>query len=597
MGNNKISTRRVNKKRCVMEWGYMVRRHIFRIMMVSVLLLAGCGSPHVKTHDLEAKSNITLKEHTKEFRKEVINVTDGIWVAVGFGVANSIMIEGDDGLIIVDTMTTSEEAETVLAEFRKISSKPVAAIIYTHNHADHILGATTFAKEGENVEVYAHDTTAYYIDRIVNVIRPVISIRGARMFGANLNKEAVENVGLGPYFGFRPGLKLETLRPTITFKDTMETTISGVKVELIHAPGETNDQIYVWLPEKKALLPGDNFYKAFPNLYTIRGTCYRDVMQWAKSIDIIRKKRPEHLVPSHSRPITGKERIFSIATDYRDAIQYVHDQTIRGMNQGLTPDEIVENVTLPAHLAKSPWLHEFYGKVDWSVRSVFSGYLGWFDGNPTNLNPLPFDERARHYVALGGGESKMTSNAETAFVNGEYQWALELTDHLLKVNKENTKAKEIRVNALTALGERQLNANARHYYLSSAVELRDGFQSKFGVAPTLRMIHSIPLESIFTSMAVNLDAEKTITLQKKVNFSFPDTNEAYSVYLRNGVAEIHPYLQKDPDITVTIDSIVWKELVAKVRNPLASFAAGEIDIDGSKLDLIEFLGYFKPVSS
>ena len=111
------------------------------------------------------------------------------------------------------------------------------------------------------------------------------------------------------------------------------------------------------------------------------------------------------------------------------------------------------------------------------------------------------------------------------------------------------------------------------------------------------MAFSTVSESIFTSMAVNLDAEKTITLQKKVNFSFPDTKEAYSVYLRNGVAEIHPYLQKDPDITVTIDSIVWKELVAKVRNPLASFAAGEIDIDGSKLDLVEFLGYFKPVSS
>ncbi|MBW1892401.1 MAG: MBL fold metallo-hydrolase, partial [Deltaproteobacteria bacterium] len=517
-----------------------MRRHIFWIMTFCVLIIAGCSRQQSKPHYLEAKSNVTLKEHTKEFRKEVINVTDGVYVAVGFGVANSIMIEGDDGLIIVDTMTTSAEAETVLAEFRKISSKPVAAIIYTHNHADHILGATTFAKEGKNVDVYAHDTTAYYIDRIVNVIRPIISIRGARMFGNNLNREAIENVGLGPYFGFKPGIKLETLRPTITFKDTMETNIAGVKVELIHAPGETNDQIYVWLPEKRALLPGDNFYKAFPNLYTIRGTCYRDVMQWAKSIDIIREKRPEYLVPSHTRPIKGEERIFNILTDYRDAIQYVHDQTIRGINQGLTPDEIVETVKLPEHLAQSPYLQEFYGKVDWSVRSVFSGYIGWFDGNPTNLNPLPFDERARRYVKLGGGEKKMTSIAETAFGNGDYQWVLDLTDHLLKVNKENAAAKEFRVKALTALGEAQLNANARHYYLSSAVELRDGFQSKFEVAPTLRMIHSIPLESIFTSMAVNLDAEKTISIQKKVNFNFPDTKEAYSVYLRNGVAEIHP---------------------------------------------------------
>ena len=166
------------------------------LMVVSVLLaLTGCGKPTVKVVDVEVDQQSSLAEHTKEFKKEVIKVTEGVWVAVGYGLANSIMLEGDEGLVIVDTMETLEEAEAVKQAFRKISDKPIKAIIYTHNHADHVFGSSAFS-EGNEVDVYAHDTTSFYIDRVVNVIRPIVSVRGARMFGSHLEGAALENAGI-----------------------------------------------------------------------------------------------------------------------------------------------------------------------------------------------------------------------------------------------------------------------------------------------------------------------------------------------------------------------------------------------------------------
>ena len=164
------------------------------------------------------------------------------------------------------------------------------------------------------------------------------------MFGTFLDDAALVNAGIGPCLGIHENSTMGLVRPTHTFEETLEQEISGVRFELVFAPGETNDQIFVWLPDKKVLLPGDNIYQSFPNLYTIRGTPYRDVNKWVESLDKMRALRPEHLVPSHTMPISGADKIYEILTDYRDAIQYVHDQTIRGMNRGLTPDELVETI-------------------------------------------------------------------------------------------------------------------------------------------------------------------------------------------------------------------------------------------------------------
>lgn len=539
----------------------------------------------------------SLKAHTEIFRKGVEKVADNVYTAIGFGLANSIMIEGADGLIIVDTMESCEAAADVLAEFRKISDKPVKAIIYTHNHVDHILGAEVFAPAGD-VPVYAHETTAYFVGRIVSKMRTVTDMRGMRMFGNFLDAQGLVNSGIGPFLNYDKDSTIGYLPPTRTFSDTLVDTVAGIEFELVHAPGETDDQIFVWLPRQRALLCGDNFYWAFPNLYTIRGTPYRSLQQWYRSIDKMRDKKPEYLVPSHSRPVIGTERIETVLRDYRDAIQFVHDQAIRGINRGMTPDELAEHITLPPHLAEAPYLQPFYGKVSWSVRSVFSGELGWFDGDSARINPLTRTEEATLLARLAGSGQALQEHAQQALEDGEYQAALHLSGHLVRLNPDNPEAKSIRVRALTALGEREENPNARHYYLTEALEIRDSFIALADAKLKSEQVRQFPLEGFLELLAVNLDPEDSAQVDQRVGMKFPDEGKACVIHVRRGVAEIRPCSpgaldDRELDILVTAKAGDFKEMLARVRNPVIAMAGFDYE-KGNAIAFARFLRMFTP---
>ena len=548
----------------------------------------------------DIKTSADLAEHSKIFKKGVEKVkgTNNIYVAIGFGLANSIMIEGKDGLIIVDTMESKEVAANVLSEFRKITQKPIKAIIYTHNHADHIFGAEVFAAEG-NPEVYAHETTLYYVNRMLNKMRPSIGVRAMRMFGNFLNKEGLVNAGIGPHLSIGPESTVGFVHPTRTFSDTLEAEVAGIKFKLVHAPGETNDHLFVWLPEQKVLMPGDNFYWTFPNLYTIRGTPFRSLQQWYQSIDKMRDFNPVVLIPSHSRPIVGSEKIQKILTNYRDAIQFIHDQSIRGMNMGMTHDELAEYVVLPPHLRSLPYLQEFYGKSSWSARSMFSGNLGWFDGDSAKLQPLTRLKQAELIARIAGGEAELMKHAREALKNGEYQAALQLTGHLVRLKPNNQQAKDIRVKALIALGEREENPNARHYYLTEALEIRDGFVARETARPTPKLLHDFPLKGYFELLAVNLNPKASADVNKIVGMKFPDINRGYTIHVRHSVAEIRPRSPEEIDrmeldIKVIAGSKAWKEMLGKIRNSVITLASFEYE-KGNTLAFASFLRMFEPV--
>ncbi|MBE7635927.1 MBL fold metallo-hydrolase [Sneathiella sp. P13V-1] len=565
-------------------------------VLAASLFLGACDDTPKQKTPVRVDANAELSAHSEEFRKEVIKVTDGIYVAVGFGLANSIMLEGDDGIVIVDTMESNAGARAVKAEFEKITDKPVKAIVFTHNHTDHIFGSGVFA-EDDTPDVYAHETTNHYIDRVVNIIQPAIYKRSMRQFGNHLPPGGVINDGIGPFLANVVGEDaLSLARPTITFDKVLKTEVAGIKMELYHAPGETADQLFVWLPEKKVLLPGDNFYKAFPNLYAIRGTSYRDVLEWSKSLDMMRDMKPDFLVPSHSRPLSGAEKIDGILTDYRDAIQFIHDQTVRWINKDLGPDEIVERVKLPDHLANSPYLKEFYGMVDWSVRSVFTGYLGWFSGNATELHPLPKGERATRMAKLASSGTSLLDATKQALGDKDYQWAAELSDNLILVSENKEEAKGLKAQALKALAETQISANGRNYYLTRSYEL-DGTVSIPPIDPSkspIKILHSLPVGNMMRAMPVNLRAEDALDENVVVAFTFPDINENYTIHLRRGVAEVRETLMENADITVTVNSLIWKEILSKRRNPAVAYAGGDIDVDGSLIDLVNFLKLFQP---
>jgi alkyl sulfatase BDS1-like metallo-beta-lactamase superfamily hydrolase len=554
--------------------------------------LFGCDSTQ-DTKIIPPLAPSDLIEHSQEFEKQVISVSEKIHVAIGYSLANSIMVEAEEGKIIIDTTGTIETGREVRTLFDRLNPYPIKAVIYTHNHGDHVFGARAFVDNSET-EVIAHETTEEYINRILGILRPIISKRSSRMFGSFFPEEAIENNGIGPFLEIgREGRQTSLVYPTKKFDESLELSISGLDIHLFHAPGETNDQIFVWIPKYKALFPGDNFYRAFPNLYTIRGTPYRDLAGWVKSIDMMRYLEPDLLIPSHSKPIKGAKEIRKHLTDYRDAIQFVHDQTVRLINKGMTPDQIANQIQLPEHLKSSPFLKEFYGTLQWSSKNVFTGYLGWFDGNPSTLNPVSEVEEAERIIKLSGGRSKIFSEAKKSLDEKDYQWALQLTDYLLLDDPSDVETKKIRTSALNFLGEMSANPNARYYYLSSAAELLPTFKEPPLLTPTKETIENLPIEIVFEILKVNLIPEQARDKNLHLSIKFTDSLKSFSLILRNGVLEVQPFEIEGSSVQIETDEVSWKEVVTGNRSLPVSMATGLLSVTGDRVSLINFFNSFR----
>ena len=431
--------------------------------LMATMLFASCISALAQEYPGREK----LRAQSNEFRKEVIRVTDGVYVAVGYSASNVILLQGDSGSIIVDTSTDAVDARAIRTAFGDLLRGPVHAIIYTHSHPDHTGGARVFAGT-DHPEIYSHQR---FLEAVPDIGRGARD--GGDQFGMALPDSLFINAGVQMQFGrVTPPTREGYLPPTRTFsEDQLSLTVAGVRLQLLYTPGETLDTISVWLPEKRVLMPGDNFFRAFPNIAPIRGARLRTPESWIASLDKMIELGPENVVPSHTRPVLGGADARAALTAYRDGIKSILDQTLDGMKRGERPDELVQRVTLPPHLADNPYLREFYGGVEWTVRGIYADRVGWFDGNATNLFPLPQKDRAAKLVALIGGPDQVLVRAREALAVRAFKWAAELADYVLANDSAHAGARRIKAQALIELGERQINAIARNYYLSSAMYL------------------------------------------------------------------------------------------------------------------------------
>ena len=409
-----------------------------------------------------------LIAHNAQFEKSVIELAPAIWTAVGYAASNVHMIEGATSVTIIDTSESTKAAENILAELQNRSDKPVGRIIYTHSHRDHISGASVFAPEAD-VPILA---SAGFSSDLIGVdetqISPNVALgrRTQAQFGIGLSPDERVSLGCGP--GDRPmeGLGAGYLEPTERIAENSTIDLDGVEAQLVMAPGETADHMAVWIPSARVLIPGDNWYHAFPNLYAIRGTPYRDFSAWAETLDMLAGLKADVLAPGHTMPVFGADKVTEVLQTTRSAILHVMRQTAKGMNQGLSLDDIAAGLTLPDDLADTPWLQEYYGKLSWSARAFATGTLGWYDGNPTHLGTLSSKTRATHMANLAGGADALMRTAEQT---DDLQWRLELCDHLIALGQP---AAILKADTMEVLADQEINATARNTYLWEARRLR-----------------------------------------------------------------------------------------------------------------------------
>ena len=451
-----------------------MHRLIFSLI-VSLIVSLLVSSSSIAQESRNATERLTRQ--AEQFQEQIIKVADNAYTAVGFSVSNVSMIVGDDGVVIVDTGMMRDDAGRIATEFRKLSDKPVKAIIFTHSHGDHTGGAAAFLGD-ERPQIWAHENFGSEARPLEAGGVTFQKVRGARQAGFKLPSEQRINNGIAPVRYPKRGAGAfasgKNIQPTHFLEGDLQTIrIAGVEFELVSSPGETNDQLFVWYPAGKVLFAGDNFYRSFPNLYAIRGTPNRSVRLWAESLGKLADNDAVALVGGHTNPILGANEVRQVLNDYRDAVQFIHDKTVEGMNRGMTPDELVEYVQLPGNLASKDYLQPFYGHPEWGVRTVFNGYLGWFDGNPSNLFRLSPKSEAERVVKLVGGVDKLLAAANDALATDDNQWAAQLADHLLAIDKNDAEARQLKADALTRLARNMVNATARNYCLTVARELRE----------------------------------------------------------------------------------------------------------------------------
>lgn len=397
----------------------------------------------------------------------VVKISEKVYFLNYFGTSNAILLVGETSCILVDAFESDYYAEEAKKEIAKITDKPVKTIIYTHQHPDHTGGAAVFADTVERV--LAHTSSAVTYGK-TELLGNVLMARLVNQFGYKLSLEEALSSGLGPIMEQKG--QARPLQVTEWIADqAVELNIDGVSLMLISAEGETEDQQFVWLPNEKIACCGDDYYASWPNLYAIRGTQYRDVSIWVNSLDKLLDLQADVVLPGHGDALIGAEKVIEIIKPYRDGINYVLEETLKGMNMGLTPDELAHTVKLPAELADLPQLQEYYGTIEWSVRGIYGGYFGWYDGNPTHLGSMPVKEKAERTIAMMGGTTPILKEIAESIEKLDMQWAAELCDILLNAEVEVAQAKAYKKEALLYLGRMTTSANGRHYYLSVAKEL------------------------------------------------------------------------------------------------------------------------------
>jgi len=541
--------------------------------------------------DVPATVNPALWRHVSILRKNgLFKLAEGVWQVRGFDLSNMTVIGGRTGWILIDPLTNRETSAAALELVnQQLGTRPVVAVIYTHSHADHFGGIRGIVspedvKSGK-VAIIApeHFTEETASENVIG--GPAMGRRASFQFGSALAPGAQGQMGSGIGTAVAAG-EITLLTPSDTITRTGETrTIDGVTLEFQMVPeSEAPAELNVMLPERRTLLIGEIATCSLHNILTPRGAQVRDALAWANYLtEAIRLygDRTETVAASHSWPHFGKEEVRTYLTLQRDNYKYLHDQTVRLMNKGLTQAEIAEALIPPPALTNEWTNRGYYGTYSHNSKAIYQRYLGWYDANPANLNPHTPVERAKRYVDAMGGADRVVALAKAAMVSGDYRWSSDILNQLVFADPENTAAKALLADSYEQQGYQAEAATWRNMFLSAARDLREGPKASVGTT-SLDLISAIPTGLLLDSIATRLDPAVIGGKALALNFHFADRDEKARITVENAVmiAEMGEAHAK-PVVTLTGPRQFFLGLFF-LKLPLAQLEGAGLKIEGDR---------------
>jgi alkyl sulfatase BDS1-like metallo-beta-lactamase superfamily hydrolase len=530
----------------------------------------------------------------------LFEVVDGIYQVRGYDLSNISFIAGKTGWIVLDPLITVEAARAALSLVNEtLGERPVVAVLYSHSHADHfggVRGVTTAEEvEAGRVRIVASEGFSHHAVSENVVAGNVMTRRAGYMFGRLLEPGPTGRVDAGLGKTTSVG-RVSMIAPTdIIARTGTKLTIDGIDIFFQNTPNaEAPAEMMFYFPHRKAFYAAEEANAVLHNLYTLRGAQVRSGADWARwldeAIDLFGDEF-EVVFGGHHWPRWGREEGVEYLASQRDLYKYIHDQTLHLANLGLTPLEIADRIELPESLATRWFNRGYYGTVNHNSKATYQLYLGWFDGNPANLDPHPPVEVGKRYVELAGGADAMLSHARDAYAEGDYRWVAEMMKHLVFAEPGNDQARWLEADALEQLGYQAESGPWRNFYLTGAQELRQGELEIDAIASTNSpdVLAAMDSSMIFDFLAVSLDGEKAAEVEITLDLEFTDRSERWLLEISRGVLRYHPTRRVEaPTLSMRISRADFMAVLSGTKKMPKLLAKGDAELDGGVLGLAKF---------
>ena len=554
----------------------------------------------VREEVLTTMAKIVYTEPTTE------KLAEGIWCIGGYSLANTTVIEAEDGLIVYDTGDTKEEAEHIRKAIEKISKKPIKVIIYSHSH--YAFGAGAMVDNPEDVLIIGHPTVNETVERslkgggspsAIPEVGPLMTSRLLIQFNNFMPTKGPDaavggKLEVGKPHAFLPANKI--------VQDGEVLDVLGIKMQFFTKYQSDDYSLTVYLPEK-GLVMNNFFWPGTPNIYTLRGGDYRDPLIWRNGLKVIRDLQPEILANTHTRAIIGKKEVSKRLTGYMDQLTLTYDQTLRGILAGYGPDDLRHLIYIPKHMQEIPENAQSYGETVHFPEAIYQYVIGWFDGDVSKLFKIAPKDEAERMLALMGGKTKVIAAAKSALDKKEFAWGAQVIQYAYLLDPKDKEVRQLKADLLRQMAYRTTGSIARAFLMTEALTLEGKIAYPKLVPPSAETIAGSP-ESFVDYFRVRIDPKKSENTDKIVKFIFTDKgNEAVALHVRRGIVEYIPVpseYYRESDYSIKLDSKTWAGLYLNAVTLNESIENGKVKVEGKSkelTDIFDMFDKFKPTKN